>query len=234
MLHVDCRWCALVVTAIFALTARLLRGVTNAGSLAGAVVCYLLYIGAGPGGILALLTVFILAWVTTRFRRSRKQNLGTAERADGRSASQVLANLAIAAACAAIHARTGSPVMLLLISSALSEAAADTVSSEVGQVSANSARLITTGKPVPAGTDGGVTLPGTLAGVVAAVIVTLVCSLTGVLPWSWFSISLLAATVGMFADSLLGALLERRDLLNNDAVNFLGTAIAAFTAFVLS
>ncbi|MBA3914750.1 MAG: hypothetical protein H0X25_13080 [Acidobacteriales bacterium] len=44
MLHVDCRWCALVVTAIFALTARLLRGVTNAGSLAGAVVCYLLYI----------------------------------------------------------------------------------------------------------------------------------------------------------------------------------------------
>ncbi|MBA3914751.1 MAG: DUF92 domain-containing protein, partial [Acidobacteriales bacterium] len=51
--------------------------------------------------MLALLTVFILAWVTTRFRRSRKQNLGTAERADGRSASQVLANLAIAAACAA-------------------------------------------------------------------------------------------------------------------------------------
>jgi uncharacterized membrane protein len=31
----------------------------------------------------------------------------------------------------------------------------------------------------------------------------------------------------------LGALLERRAFLNNDAVNFLGTLIAASTAFLL-
>jgi uncharacterized membrane protein len=37
----------------------------------------------------------------------------------------------------------------------------------------------------------------------------------------------------MVGDSYLGALLERRALLNNDAVNFLGTLIAAGAAFLL-
>jgi uncharacterized membrane protein len=37
----------------------------------------------------------------------------------------------------------------------------------------------------------------------------------------------------MIADSFLGAVMERRKLLNNDAVNFLGTLIAAGVASLL-
>jgi uncharacterized membrane protein len=40
-----------------------------------------------------------------------------------------------------------------------------------------------------------------------------------------------AGVFGLFFDSLLGATLERRGLINNDAVNFLSTASAA--AFAL-
>jgi uncharacterized membrane protein len=39
-----------------------------------------------------------------------------------------------------------------------------------------------------------------------------------------------AALIGMLADSFLGAWLERRHLLNNDAVNFLSTLLAAASA----
>jgi uncharacterized membrane protein len=43
-----------------------------------------------------------------------------------------------------------------------------------------------------------------------------------------------AGFIGMLLDSLLGALLERRGALNNDAVNFLGTFSAALIAFLVS
>jgi len=39
-----------------------------------------------------------------------------------------------------------------------------------------------------------------------------------------------AGTLGSFADSYLGALLERRGWIGNDAVNFLSTTIAALIA----
>ncbi len=224
-----------LLTVGFTLLARLVRGVTNSGAVAGAFSCFLLYLGGGPGAFAALVTVFALAWITTRLGYARKQKLGTAERREGRKASQVLANLGVAAACAAAfilsHHRT---IFLLAMAAALSEAAADTVSSEVGQAFGEKARLITTWRSVPAGTDGGVSLIGTTAGILAAGVVSLVCVLGGSLPRRWLVICTGAAILGMIADSFLGAGLERRRLVNNDSVNLLGTLIAAAAAFWLA
>jgi hypothetical protein len=81
------------------------------------------------------------------------------------------------------------------------------------------------------GVDGAISIAGTLAGIAAA-------ShrrprrnprLRG--DASLFWISTAGATFGLLFDSLLGATLERRGWLNNDAVNFLSTASAA--AFAL-
>jgi uncharacterized protein (TIGR00297 family) len=227
-------WSAVVVTVVFAGLARWVRGVSFGGAIAGAAVCFILYVGVGFGAFVALVSVFALTWVSTRFGYRRKERLGTAERLDGRSAWQVLANLAVAAGCAGLAAFTAAKAVLLLaLSTALSEAAADTVSSELGQARSTKARLITTGVEVAAGTDGGVTWPGTLAGIATAGVVSLVCVLAGLVPFRWLGISIMAAFAGMIADSFLGALLERRKLLNNDAVNFLGTLIAAGIASLL-
>ncbi len=226
---------AAVVTLAFTLLARFVRGVNSSGAIAGAGVCFLLYAIAGPGAFAALATVFVLAWITTRLGYSKKQKLGTAEKRDGRTASQVLANLGTAAICAVLFALSAKNFSYLLAAcAALAEAAADTVSSEFGQAFHQQARLITTGELVPAGTDGGVTLVGTLAGAAAGAIVTGVCVATAILPKNWVGLCVLAAVAGMLFDSLLGALLERRDLLNNDAVNFLSTVFAAALAVTLS
>jgi uncharacterized protein (TIGR00297 family) len=227
-------WTALIVTVVFASLARWVRGVSFGGAVAGAVVCFLLYLGAGFGAFVALVSVFALTWICTRLGYRRKEKLGTAEKLDGRTALQVLANLAVAAGCAGLSAVSARrTVFLLAVSAALSEAAADTVSSELGQARSANARLITTGEVVPAGTDGGVSWVGTLAGMVGGAVVSLVCVLTGMVPIRWLGISIVAAITGMIADSFLGALLERRKLLNNDAVNFLGTLVAAATASIL-
>jgi len=224
---------ATAMTLAFAVLARLLRGVTRSGAVAGVVVCFLLYAGAGSGAFVALVTVFCLAWISTQWGYQQKQKLGTAERRDGRRASQVLANLGVAAICAVLYAMGGRAVFLLAVAAALSEAAADTVSSEVGQAGGKKARLITTWRVVPAGTDGGVSPAGTLAGIVAAALVSIVCVLVGFLPLRWAGISVTAAVGGMVADSYLGASLERRKLLNNDLVNLAGTLAAVAIALLL-
>jgi uncharacterized protein (TIGR00297 family) len=225
---------AVIVTVVFAALARWVRGVSFGGAVAGAAICFLLYVGAGFGAFVALVSVFALTWISTRFGYRRKEKLGTAEKLDGRTALQVLANLAVAASCAGLSALTGrKAVFLLALSAALSEAAADTVSSELGQARSAKARLITTWEEVSAGRDGGVSWAGTLAGIAAAAVVSLVCFVTGLVPLRWLGVSIVAAVVGMIADSFLGALLERRKLLNNDAVNFLGTLIAAGIASLL-
>jgi uncharacterized protein (TIGR00297 family) len=228
-------WTALIVTLVFAALARWVRGVSSSGAIAGAAVCFVLYVGAGLGAFAALVSVFALTWVSTRLGYQRKRKLGTAEKLNGRTALQVLANLAVAAICSGLFAVISrNPVFLVAASAALSEAAADTVSSEVGQARSEKARLITTWEEVTAGTDGAVTWGGTLAGVAAATIVSLVSVLANLIPLRWLGVSITAAVAGMIADSFLGALLERRNLLNNDAVNFVGTLIAASAAFLLA
>jgi len=221
---------AALVTAAFTVLARAIRGVSRSGALAGAVVCFLLYAGAGAGAFLALVALFAMTWITTRWGYQRKQKLGTAERGDGRTASQVLANLGVAAASAAAFAASGNPVCLLAMTAALSEAAADTVSSELGQAGSDTAQLITTWETVPAGTDGGITLAGTVAGMIAAAAVSAISAGSGLIAWKWAGVATLAGAIGMFADSVLGASLERRGSLNNDGVNLLSTLLAAIVA----
>jgi len=170
----------------------------------------------------------VLTWAATRLGNRRKRQLGTAEAGSGRSASQVVANVGIAAAAALAGLASGHPAAWLVASAAaLAEAAADTTSSEVGQAVSDSAYLITDFRPVPVGMNGGISVAGTLAGMAAAVAVASVCAATRMIAWHWLLPVAAAATLGMFVDSLLGATLERRRWLNNDAVNLLSTLVAA-------
>jgi uncharacterized protein (TIGR00297 family) len=220
-------WLALGATGVFAVLGYVVHGVTRSGAIAGAAVCFVLFVTAGPGAFLVLLVLFALTWVATRIGRAHKERLGTAERGAGRSGSQVLANLVTAAGCAILYGLQGTTGLLLVMTSALSEAAADTVSSEYGQAFRKSAVLITTLETVPAGTDGGITLAGTLAGTVAATLVAGTALLCGLISARGLGVSIGAALVGMLVDSYLGAGLERRGVLNNDGVNLLGTLAAA-------
>jgi uncharacterized protein (TIGR00297 family) len=222
------------VTVGFAALGYLIRGVSRSGAVAGAAVCFALFAAAGPGAFAALFSVFVVTWLATRMGHARKLRLGTAEGDGGRTATQVFANLGIASGCALLYASFGPKAFLLAMTAALAEAAADTVSSEVGQAFRERVRLITTFEPVPAGTDGGVTLTGTMAGVGAAALVSMACNLTGLVPTRWLWVAVVCGVLGMLLDSYLGARFERRGRLNNDAVNFIGTAAAALAGMFLS
>jgi uncharacterized protein (TIGR00297 family) len=215
------------VTLAFALLGYAVRGVNRSGAVAGAAVCLALFASAGPGAFAALLALFVITWLATRVGRVRKQRLGTAERGEGRRASQVLANLGVAAACALLYAARGEALWLLAMTAAMAEAAADTVSSELGQAFSRRALLITSLETVPPGTDGGISIRGTASGVVAAAFMSAVCVAGGVIPPRSAGVAVLAGVAGMVVDSLLGAWFERSHQMTNDAVNLAGTLTAA-------
>ena len=222
------------VTLGFALLARALRGVDRSGMIAGGAACFLLFAGAGSSAFAVLAALFLLTWIATRFGYRRKQDLGVAERGDGRNAWQVLANLAVAALGSVAFGMTGNRAWLFASAAALAEAATDTVASEIGQTRGQTAVLITTWKPVPAGTDGGITIAGTIAGLAAGVLIALVAAEGRMIPPTQFWIPAAAGFVGMLVDSLLGATLQRRGSMNNESVNFFGTLAAAALAYGIS
>lgn len=193
--------------------------------------------------LVPVLAVIVLTAIATRLGRGVEEQLGTAESRSGRTAAQVAANLGVAAIASNDLAQTwlfgqdwlhAAPVALLAPGlAALAEAAADTVSSEIGQMLNEHPFMITTLRRAQPGTDGAISLGGTLAGTVAAAVVAAAGSLAlrGGLPMMVLSFS--GGIFGLFFDSLLGATLERRGWLNNDAVNFLSTASAAAFALAL-
>ncbi|MGC2107881.1 MAG: DUF92 domain-containing protein, partial [Candidatus Korobacteraceae bacterium] len=127
-----------------------------------------------------------------------------------------------------------SDILLLAAMAALAEAAADTVSSELGQATARVAYMITDFREAPIGTNGAISVEGTLSGCVAACVVSWVSAACGVVDWRWTPVIAFAAIAGMFLDSVLGATLENAGRLGNDSVNWISTVFAADVALVVA
>ncbi len=216
---------AAAITLAFALLGWLSRGVNASGALAGAAVAFVLA-ARDLRMFWILLLVFTITFLATRIGGPRKRQLRVSEAPEGRSASQVMANLGIAALVTAVTP-PGWQVMAL---AALAEAAADTSSSEVGMAFPGRTVLLTSWKPVAPGADGGVSFSGTAAALIVAGAVGFTANLFHLAGGHHALVVIYAGVLGMLVDSLLGALLERRGYLNNDVVNLLSTASAAAMA----
>lgn len=223
-----------LIAVLFALVARILGSVTDGGAVAGLVIAFIMMLAAGFAGFMPLLTVFLLTVLATRWGWRRKERLGLAERSGGRTAAQVAANLAAAAFCAlpVLWFPEFSDLLLAASMAALAEAAADTVSSEIGQASGRTAYLIVGFRSVPVGTNGGVSFEGTIAGAAAACVIAWVAGSFALVSWFWIPVIAISGTAGMIVDSLLGATLENSGLLGNNAVNFVSTVFATDLALL--
>lgn len=240
---------SLGLSAILGFATYSLRAATAGAALTGAAINASLMYATSTyhyefqrTAVVPVLAVFLLTFGATRAGRARKERMGIAERRMGRSAAQVAANLGLAALItdrllegwAGAHGwpTRGGGVLFAPALAALAEAAADTVSSELGQVMGGRPRMITTLRAVEPGRDGAISLAGTAAGLMAAFAVAGagVLAVGGGAKVLWVATA--GGAAGLVFDSLLGATLEQAGMLNNDAVNFLSTACAAAVAWI--
>ncbi len=237
----------IAATLVMALGAILGRALTPRGGAVAAVFGIVIVVFAGFP-FLALLALFVTASsFATRYRFADKQRQHVQEgRAGERGVSNVVAHIIIPTGLA-VAGGIPSPLLTpattaLLFASALAFGAADTLASEFGVLSGR-ARSILYGRPVPPGTNGGVSRTGQFAALAASVTTALVgLALFWVfgtpLPgWVLFLVTVTAA--GFLAcqvDSVLGELFENRGILTKGATNFLGmlsaVAVAAAVLFL--
>lgn len=193
----------------------------RSGAIAAAVVGTLVFgLGGWPWGVL-LVAFFVISSALSVYGRARKAEVAADKFSKGgrRDWAQVLANggwLTLLALL--IPFQPGASWLFPAATGALAAVTADTWATELGTLSNVPPRLITTGRTVPPGTNGGVTLLGTTAAIVGGLFIGSLASslgLIGMVPdldvgARWLvPIAGAAGLAGAMVDSLLGATVQQ-------------------------
>jgi uncharacterized protein (TIGR00297 family) len=199
----------LLLAGALAFGARAARSLSTSGAIAALIVGTAATI-AGWSWAIVLITFFIASSVLSRYRRAaREARIGQiVEKGDERDAIQVFANGGLFAAAALIGTATGDARWSAAALGALAAAAADTWATEIGTLARGLPRSIVSLKPLPAGTSGAITVPGTIASLAGAAAVTAVASLTGL--GRWPLAIFVGGVTGSLADSVVGATIQER------------------------
>ena len=230
---------AFVLNGVLIYVAQRLPLLTPAGWIHAGILGTVLWGCLGWRGWLSVVLYLILGSLVTRLGMAEKQRSGLAEGRGGRRGPENVWGSAATGAVLAmlIGAGIGS-VSVLEIGFAASFAAklADTFGSEIGKRWGRTTVLITSFKSVPAGTDGAISVEGTVASALGSVLMTTVMAAVGLIPWGMPAA--IVAFVGLMAtllESLLGALIQNKiGWLTNELVNGLQTLAAALLAIVFA
>ena len=220
------------VNAGLAIAALAARSVSPSGAITGTLLGMLLYAFSGWRGFSMLLVFFVLGTAATKLGYGKKEALGIAQEKGGRrGARNAIANTAAGVAFAFLMVATPHhAAFALALVAAFATAAADTVSSEVGQAYGRTTYLITSFRRVPPGTEGAVSLEGTLAGIAASAILAGTATAIGLIPPSGIAVVVAAAFIGTTLESYLGATLSTAKAMDNEVANFLNTVAGGLAA----
>ena len=228
---------ALLLNTVLIAVAQRAPLLTPAGWVHAGALGTILWGCLGWRGWVAVVAYLVLGSLVTRVGLREKQERGLAEARGGRRGPENVWGSAATGACLALLIGAGvEPRSLLLVgfSASFSAKLADTFGSEIGKRWGRRPVLITTLRSVPPGTEGAISLAGTLASAAGSVLMTLVMWQLQLLPS--ISVSLVVMLIGLLAtlaESLLGALAQDRfRWLSNELVNALQTLLAAVMAML--
>jgi uncharacterized protein (TIGR00297 family) len=166
----------------------------------------------------------------------RKTLLGIAEERDGRrGAGNAIANTGVAVFAALLAALSyAKEAGLIAMAAALTAGASDTIASEIGKAWGRTTWALLPPKPVRPGTPGAVSLEGTAAGLAGAGALAALAIALGLVPATALWPIVIGATIGSTAESLLAAAFEPAGILNNDPLNLINPALAAYAAVTIA
>lgn len=245
---------------VFILLAHRLKLFTPGGITMALLMGIAVWFSLGALWLIPLLSFVFGTSLLSRFFGSKSSNLA-AKSGKPRDAIQVWSNGGIYSLIALLHLLLPEEHFCTLIALqciSLSVCFSDTWASEIGMGFNHQPKDIITGKSLPQGISGGITLPGTLGGMLGAAGMSLISVL--ILPspckssnMAW--IIFLGGFLGMIIDSILGSVFQAKytnqakriheesdgfstlisgfSWMNNDLVNFLSNLLIVLIALLL-
>ena len=147
-----------------------------------------------------------------------KLNVKSIEEKNGRTAVQVFANGMVATLCAIAFAYSQNKVFLLCFISSYAISICDTTSSDIGRFFKGKTIDVLTLKKTKIGLSGGISLQGSFAGLLGALVIGLVSKLIFGLTILGSVLIVITGFVGMLIDSFLGALLQAKYIDTNNTI----------------
>jgi uncharacterized protein (TIGR00297 family) len=187
---------------------------------------------------------FLVGSAVTRIGMAQKEAEGIAEKRGGARGPENVWGSAFTATICAIGVAaikfgwldpSWESLLILGYVASFATKLSDTTASEVGKAYGKSTFLITTLKPVPRGTEGAISLEGTLAGIVGGILISLVAYSLGLITFQGVIICTIAAFVATNVESVIGATLQSDiDWLSNEFVNVINTIVGAVVAISIA
>lgn len=240
---------ALILNSVLLAIAWLLpkKLLTPAGYIHAWILGVLVWGCLGWPGYVVVMVYFLVGSSVTRIGMAEKQAAGIAEKRSGqRGPENVWGSALTATICALGVLVVGSRLLptwptqwtaLLSLGYVASFATklSDTTATEVGKAYGKRTFLITTLQPVPAGTEGAVSLEGTVAGLLGSAIIACVGWAVGLIHPLGIAWCLIAAFVATNIESVIGAAFqEKLPWLTNELVNIVNTTVGAIAAIFLA
>ena len=215
--------------------AYIARAVDRSGAVAGVLLATVLYAYAAWPGLVMLGGLMVVGTGVTRLGYARKEALGVAEGRGGRRGiGSVVANAGAGVAFAFLAGVTPySGAFTLAMVAAFATALFDTTATEFGQAFGGRHVLVSTWRAVPEGTPGGVSVVGTMAGVLGATVLAGVGWAMGLVAGTAVLAVILGAFCGSTLDSFLGAIMGKGSRSDHHLRNLANTVAGAGVAWGL-
>ena len=185
------------------------RSLSGSGAFAAVFVGTLLYALGSAAWFGTLIAFFITSTLLSKWKQKQKAAVESGyEKTGRRDAGQVFANGGLGVLLCVLNSLFPHPGWWLAFIGVMATVNADTWATEIGGLSKKPPRSILTGKVVPTGTSGGISMAGLVATACGGLFIGWFAwllsdhSLSGI---SVAAIGLVAGTVGSLADSFLGA-----------------------------
>ena len=235
------------------------KALTSDGIVSAIAVDVILTLMLGNFGFGLLLAFFVGGIATDKIKKkSKKTGQKVKKKSECRNSIQVLANSLAAVICSVLYFITGNKAFLIAFVASFAEALADTSASGVGALSRKAFDPFRM-KSCPVGISGGMSVIGTCASAIGAILIALIAFASGVVSIWEASLVALGGFLGGVFDSLLGSLLQVKykctvcgtivekkqhcgkstekhsglAFVNNDMVNLLGTIFAAVISYII-
>ena len=250
----------IMLTPAFVAFAYKKRALTVGGIFAALIVDIVISVSLGNFGFAMLAAFFVGGLITDKIKKSRSKSKQKPKNGSvgHRNHIQVLANSLVPSLAALLYAITESKVFIIAFVASFAEALADTSASGIGMLSGKAYDIFKL-KSCPPGISGGMSIIGTVASAISAVVISFLAASFSRLNSAELCVVSLSAFLGAFFDSLLGSLIQVKyvcekcgtlveskvhcdtstvrfcgvSFVDNNVVNFISTLFSAFVSSLI-